>query len=112
MRHTYTTYLSLYLGTEEELPCKVVGTYYPPVRAFTPRGEFAPIDPPGPAAFEIDEIFVEVRSDPGKEPVWIALDTKLLSIGQLSALADEACEDAAESRQPDPDYLMELRRER
>lgn len=96
MRHTYETYINITLGTEEELPCKVIGSYFPAVRAFIPRGEYAPIDPPEPEAFEIDEILVQVRSDPTKEAKWIALDTKLLTLDQLSALEREACEDAVE----------------
>lgn len=43
-------------GCEEEFDALVVGTFHRAERAFTPRGEMAPIDPPHAASFEIDHV--------------------------------------------------------
>lgn len=39
-----------------EISVSVTGIYHPYERAFTPRGEYAPIDPPEPASFEYEKI--------------------------------------------------------
>jgi len=95
MKHIYQTYMEI---AGEEFPCEVIGTYFPAQRAHTPRGEYAPIDPPEPEAFEIDEIRVRVRQTPASPPVWIDFPTKLLTLKQLEQFADEACDDAGEAR--------------
>jgi hypothetical protein len=93
MKHVYQTYMEI---AGEEFPCEIEGTYFPAQRAYTPRGEYAPIDPPEPEAFEIDEIRVQVRQTPTASPEWISFPTKLLTLKQLETLMDEACADAVE----------------
>lgn len=41
---------------EQDIAVTIVGTYHPYVRAYTPRGEYAPIDPPEPATFEYQSV--------------------------------------------------------
>lgn len=43
---------------QQVINLRVEGTYHPSRRAYTPRGEYGPIDPPEPASFEYDKIFV------------------------------------------------------
>lgn len=63
-RHLYETHLIFYSGCSDEfeIPIKVYFTYYPGQPAYTPRGEYAPVDPPEPASVEVEKILVNPPS--------------------------------------------------
>ncbi len=46
------------LANDDAIPLQITGVYHRAVPAHTPRGEYAPIDPPEPAMFEIEEAMV------------------------------------------------------
>lgn len=82
--------------------------YSPGCPAFTPRGEYAPIDPPEPA--EVQFISAKLIDGDGLGPTnqqvqewpsdWIE-----------DAGFNEACDHAETMRRPDPDYAYESRRD-
>ena len=109
MRHTLSTIMSICFGTEEEWHAEIEGEYFPAQKAYTPRGEFAPIDPPEPEAFEIHNIWISPvdmkrfeKPRQGTVKVdnagnwWLNLDIALLSRDQLDAIEREACTDAVD----------------
>ena len=108
--HTYQTTYS----TEDadgtvtsELEIRVVYNFYPAQPAYTPRGEYAPTDPPEPASVELVNIQVE-RSIAGKMVWW---DVDAFTYEQLSTwiettLYDALLDDAANDG-PDPDEARE-----
>lgn len=83
--------------------------YSPGSPAFTPRGEYAPIDPPEPA--EVEFISAHLVNNDGLEP----------SAEQVNDWAQEwlasdegysfACNHAEEARRPDPDEAYERTRD-
>lgn len=89
---------------------KVAVTYdYTPGRpAFTPRGEYAPIDPPEPA--EVNFISAELVDGDG-----LMLTPQQVQERASDWLDDagyeEACRHAEQNSGPDPDYAYEARRD-
>lgn len=83
--------------------------YSPGSRAFTPRGEYAPIDPPESA--EIEFVSAHLTNSDGIEP----------SAEQVNDWAEEwlasdegytfACQHAEEASQPDPDEAYDRMRD-
>ena len=65
-------------GAEQEITCRVSYTFHPGRRAYTPRGEYAPIDPPEPDTVEDVEIEVMVGEDDKRRPIWEPLRPRVL----------------------------------
>lgn len=57
-------------GPDEEITCRVSFTFQPGCPAYTPRGEYAPIDPPEPDMVEDVEIEVQTGEDENRRPIW------------------------------------------
>ena len=72
----HTIYTDLYLliddagGPEQEVACRVLYTFQPGCRAYTPRGEYAPTEPPEPDMVEDVEIEVLDGHDNQGRPRW------------------------------------------
>ena len=108
--HTYQTTYS----TEDadgtvtsELDVRVIYDFFPAQRAYTPPGEYAPMDPPEPASVELVNIQVE-RSVGGKM-IWRdadAADWEQLSTWIETTLYDTLLDEAANDG-PDPDEARE-----
>jgi len=88
-QHTLETTLNIILGAEVEWDCRVTGTYHPYQRAYTPRGEYAPIDPPEPAAFEWSKIEISpIGKNEWREfPHWLVTEEQMREI-EREALQD------------------------
>jgi hypothetical protein len=94
---------------ETAYPVLSITYQYSPSRpAYTPRGEYGPIDPPDPA--EIEFVSAKLVNGDGLDPSdqqiqeWASdwLDYKGY---------DVACDHAETARQPDPDFLYEQKRD-
>ena len=76
MADKHAFYTDLYLlideagGPEQEITCRVLYTYQPGCRAYTPRGEYAPTEPPEPDMVEDVEIEVQTGTDNQGRPIW------------------------------------------
>jgi len=57
-------------GAEEELECRITYTFHPGCGAYTPRGEYAPTEPPEPDRVEDITIDVRVGADEKARPIW------------------------------------------
>jgi hypothetical protein len=90
--------------------------YIPGCPAYTPRGEYAPIDPPEPA--EVSFRSATLIDGDGLDPSFAAPDPQSVIDGWASDYLDSdegyrgACDEAEEARQPDPDYERDKRMER
>jgi len=83
--------------------------YSPGRPAFTPRGEYGPIDPPEPA--EVEFIGAELIDSDGLLPTREQLDTWGSDYLDSDAGYQEAVSTAEDMRRPDPDYAYESRRD-
>jgi hypothetical protein len=76
MAHKCELLTDLYLlideagGAEQEVACRVTYTFQPGCGAYTPRGEYAPTEPPEPDMVEDVEIAVKVGEDDQSRPIW------------------------------------------
>ena len=114
-QHTYRTTYSTedFDGTvTSELEVRVIYNFFPAQRAYTPPGEYAPMDPPEPASVELVNIQIE-RSVDGKM-IWCDADAaeyEQLSTWIETTLYGTLLDDAANDG-PDPDEARERRLDR
>lgn len=83
-------------------------SYTPGRPAFTPRGEYAPIDPPEPAEVEIGQIGI------WEDAKWrhaTKLEAAILTEWAEEHCLDDMIEEAEAKRHPDPDEAYELSQE-
>ena len=85
--------------------------YSPSVPAYTPRGEYAPIDPPEPATAEVVHArWRECSAGEGEKfqdcPGWL-----ISLMAEDDSLQESLISDAELSERGDPDYLYEMRRD-
>ncbi|MDZ7711731.1 MAG: hypothetical protein U5L06_00760 [Rhodovibrio sp.] len=57
-------------GPDQEIGCRVTYTFQPGCRAYTPRGEYAPTEPPELDMVEDVKIEVQAGTDEQGRPVW------------------------------------------
>jgi hypothetical protein len=57
-------------GAEQEVACRVTYTFQPGCGAYTPRGEYAPTEPPEPDMVEDVTIEVMAGEDEQRRPIW------------------------------------------
>ena len=104
--HNTQLYLTI-AGLEVEYPATIHFGYSPGAPAYTPPGEYGPIDPPEPPEVQIER--VEIWDKDGKTlecPSWL--------FNQISVNDDvfvELCDAGEDARQPDPDEAYEARLE-
>ena len=103
--HTCVVTVSLRF-CDDEMEVQVYGTYHPYQRAYTPLGEYAPIDPPEPSSFEYSKI---TRNLPGGE-VDITRIIPPLCESYITEMACQAYEEGGYG-EPDPDMPRDLRAE-
>lgn len=61
MTTTFTVPLLISIaGVEHETDATIVGTFQRAQPAYTPRGEYAPTEPPEPASFDVESVTVVV----------------------------------------------------
>jgi hypothetical protein len=65
-------------AAEQEVACRITYTFQPGRPAYTPRGEYAPIDPPEPDAVEDVTIEVMAGEDDLRRPIWEPLRPRAL----------------------------------
>jgi hypothetical protein len=65
-------------AAEQEVACRITYTFQPGRPAYTPRGEWAPIDPPEPDAVEDVTIYVQAGEDEMRRPMWEPLRPRSL----------------------------------
>ena len=87
-RHSFEIVVDITAGTEADHFATVTGTFFRARPAYTPRGEYAPIDPPEPASFEIESVVIEIG---GKKLDFIPFLTE----AQLSQIAEEGINDVS-----------------
>lgn len=84
--------------------------FSPAVPAYTPRGEYAPIDPPESADAEV--VAAQWRDCSAGDDVKTPCPGWLISLlSDDDAFRDALIRDAENSHGPDPDYLYEMRRD-
>ena len=75
-------------GPDQEIACRVTYTFQPGRGAYTPRGEYAPTEPPEPDMVEDVEIEVQTGLDDRGRPIWKRLAPAALH-DQLAAHFEE-----------------------
>lgn len=104
-RFSFDTEITITIaGVELLFEAAVTGTYHPAQRAYTPPGEYGPIDPPEPELFEFDPIRLvgEVLSypPPRARTINIGLPPEVMQHDWVRRALEE---EARAAMQPDPD---------
>ena len=108
MARSFDTTVTLELT--KAISIEMTGTFHPYQRAYTPRGEYAPIDPPEPACFEPDTVTLN-RSGSRLE---VDDPESLFGSKEWDSILDRAVrqiENDGVGFGPDPDAAREARRD-
>jgi len=65
-------------SAEQEVACRVTYIFQPGCGAYTPRGEYAPTEPPEPDMVEDVTIEVQTGEDEMRRPIWAPLRPRAL----------------------------------
>lgn len=65
-------------SAEQEVACRITYTFQPGRPAYTPRGEWAPTEPPEPDMVEDVSIDVRTGEDELRRPIWEPLRPRYL----------------------------------
>lgn len=109
MTTTFTVPLLLSIcGVEAEYDATVTGTFQRAQPAYTPRGEYAPTDPPEPAGFEVSRVTVDLSA------LHNGLDrsfdiSRLLDAEQFRALEEQGIEEAGNDYEAGREAAAEAR---